>query len=83
MIQKTLEQTQKELPDLLDAVEKGEDVVVVREGQHFRLSLVLREPVQESFLSPIVVDPEVLEGNWTWATGEDGQLEFRAKRETP
>lgn len=56
MTEKTLEQAQKELPDLLDAVENGEDVVVV--------------------------DPEVLEGNWTWDTGEAGQLEFRSRRET-
>jgi hypothetical protein len=83
MIQKTLEQTQKELPDLLDAVEKGEDVVVVHEGQRFRLSLVPRDSARKSTPAPIAVDPEVLEGNWTWATGEDGQLQFHAKRETP
>jgi hypothetical protein len=56
MAEKILEQAQKDLPDLLDAVEIGEDVVVV--------------------------DPDVLDGNWTWITGEDGQLEFRARRET-
>ena len=81
MTEKTLEQAQKELPDLLDAVENGEEVVVVREGQHFRLSLVLAEPSQKPSASPIAVDPEVLEGNWTWGTGKDGHLEFRARRE--
>lgn len=65
---------------LLDAVEKGETVVVERKGTRFRLSLIPAEH-ETSATSPVQVhDPEVLAGNWTWVGDADGQLQFRARR---
>lgn len=83
MAQRTLEQAKRELSDLLDAAEKGEVVVVVRDEHRFRLTLIPPERAVMAAPSPIAVDPEVLEGNWTWGTGADGQLEFRPRGETP
>lgn len=65
---------------LLDAVEKGEAVIVERKGARFRLSLVLPEPVGSPASPVLVEDPEVLSGNWTWAGDRDGQLQFRPRR---
>lgn len=82
MTRLSAKRAQEELPRLLDAVEQGEEVLVERGGRRFRLSLVLAEPDGPTGTSPLVVDdPEVLSGNWSWVAGEDGQLEFRARRE--
>lgn len=70
----------KEFFRLLDAVEKGEAVIVERKGARFRLSLVSPEPIRTPASPVVVADPEVLSGNWTWLGDRDGQLQFRPRR---
>jgi antitoxin (DNA-binding transcriptional repressor) of toxin-antitoxin stability system len=79
----TASDARQELFRLLDAVEKGEAVVVERRGVRFRLSLL--EPAERKHASgsasPVEVsDPDVLSGNWTWSGDQDGQLQFRPRR---
>lgn len=65
---------------MLDAVEKGETVIVERKGTRFRLSLIEAEPESAPTPPVEITDPDVLSGNWTWVGDEDGQLQFRARR---
>lgn len=66
---------------LLDAVENGETVIVERKGTRFQLSLIEAEPETGPAAPVRITDPEVLSGNWTWVGDDDGQLQFRARRE--
>ncbi|MFN7959859.1 MAG: hypothetical protein U0002_01175 [Thermoanaerobaculia bacterium] len=77
MTKVSAQQASSYLLDLLDAVEQGEEVVVERAGREFRLSLVQHPAQTEPIL--IIEDPDVLSGEWTWAAGEDGQLDFQAQ----
>ncbi|HEX4953018.1 MAG TPA: hypothetical protein VF017_06455 [Thermoanaerobaculia bacterium] len=79
MTKVSAQQASADLLDLLDAVEQGEEVVVEREGREFRLSLV--PPAAEKPEALLIIeDPDVLSGEWTWAAGHDGQLEFQPRR---
>ena len=62
---------------LLDAAERGEDVVLERHGVRFRL---VREDGLPQALpdSPLIVaDPSLLEQDWTWAPDASGDLQFK------
>lgn len=75
---------QEDFLELLDAVELGEDVVVERQGRQFRLSLVSTQLPAERSRSPrLTADPEVLTGDWTWVSNDEGQLCFRARGGKP
>jgi hypothetical protein len=74
-------EAQKDLLRLLDAVEQGEEVVVEHGGQRFRLSLVLPATTKKLSSPLIIEDAEVLSGNWTWVSDQEGRLQFRARRE--
>ena len=70
-----------QLSHLLDEVEQGEEVVVERRGVRFRLVLDV-SPREDIPPSPLIIDdPEVLAGNWTWRSAENGQLVFQAREE--
>lgn len=72
-------EAQKDLLRLLDAVEQGEEVVVELGGRRFRLSLV-PPATTKAVSSPLIIeDAEVLSGNWTWVSDEEGRLQFRAR----
>jgi antitoxin (DNA-binding transcriptional repressor) of toxin-antitoxin stability system len=74
-------EAQKDFLRLLDAVEQGEEVVVEHGGRRFRLSLV-PPATTKTVSSPLIIeDTEVLSGNWTWVSDEEGRLQFRARRE--
>ena len=65
---------------LLDAAERGENVVLERHGVRFKLVLEASKAV-ELPSSLVVDDPEVLQGDWTWTSDEKGQLQFKARDE--
>jgi hypothetical protein len=65
---------------LLDAAEKGEEVILERRGARFRLSL---DPPSRQEIPPsplIVEDPDILSGDWTWRAETDGELTFTPRR---
>ena len=64
---------------LLDAAERGEQVVLERHGVRFKLVLEAAEVVETPAAVLIVNDPEVLQGDWTWTSDEQGQLQFQAR----
>jgi len=68
---------------LLDAAERGEEVILDRRGKRFRLiadASALSAPPP----SPLVVrDADVLSGQWHWSADANGQLEFEAERTQP
>lgn len=67
---------------LLDAVQRGEDVTIERDGARFRL-VSADAPTDDAIQTPFArVDVAVLDGNWTWAADEDGQLQFRIAEES-
>ena len=81
MARYTASDARRQFFHLLDAAEKGEEVVLERHGVRFRLVLD-GLPADESSTSPLIIkDEEVLSGNWTWGTDEEGHLEFRPRGE--
>lgn len=87
MLRTTASQARKDLFRLLDAVERGEEVVLERKGVRFRLSRDEGSGVQGSDAqevaeprSPVIIeDPTLLSGEWTWVSDEDGQLTFQPR----
>jgi len=66
--------------DLLDQAEQGEPVFIERKGVRFLLSVERSElPADRGGPFFTAVDPDVLGGNWTWASGRKG-LAFKARR---
>jgi hypothetical protein len=61
---------------LLDAAERGEEVILERRDTRFRLTVV-EEPAG-TVTTPIlrIRDPDVLAGEWYWVSDEDGELHF-------
>ena len=74
-------EARQEFFHLLDAVERGEAVIVERKGVRFRLTLVPPEPAADSASPVVVEDPDVLSGNWTWVGDREGQLQFQPRRQ--
>jgi antitoxin (DNA-binding transcriptional repressor) of toxin-antitoxin stability system len=66
--------------DLLDEAQRGDAVVIERHGVRFTLSAE-EQPVQPAAGGPLFasVDPDVLSGQWTWASTAKG-LRFRPRR---
>lgn len=82
MVRTTATQARKDFFRLLDAVERGEEVVLERKGVRFRLSredTAATSEVSEPRPRVVIRDPAVLSGQWTWAADEDGQLVFVAR----
>ena len=71
----------RQFSGLLDAAERGEEVVLERHGVRFRLTLDPSTPEPASSSPLIIEDEDVLSGNWTWATDEQGRLKFSARDE--
>lgn len=80
MICYTASGARKELFRILDSVENGEDIIVMRRGVRFRISLDPAHELEPGLQEPLEVeDQDVLSGEWTWTAREDGQLEFQPK----
>jgi prevent-host-death family protein len=65
---------------VLDLAERGEDVVVERRGTRFRLVRVdePRRPSTKKY--GWSVDEALLDGDWHWEPGADGQLALVATK---
>lgn len=72
----TAAQARQNLSRLLDAAERGEEVVVERRGVRFRIVAEAAEPVAPPDRPLLVADDAVLSGEWHWEAGPDGDLAF-------
>lgn len=72
-------QARQHLAELLDAAERGEPVIIERRGVRFALGTAATK-VRAKRVKPLfeVVDPALLDGQWTWESGPDG-LSFLAR----
>lgn len=80
MTRVTATAARRDLFHLLDAAERGEEVILERRGARFRLSLEKPEAVDVPASPLVVEDPDVLEGQWTWQASAEGDLTFRPRR---
>lgn len=62
----------RQLFHLLDAAERGEEVIVERRGVRFRLTRESDPPPAPTDEPLLVCDPALLDGQWTWSP--DGAL---------
>lgn len=78
MARYTATDARRQLFDLLDAAEQGQEVILERRGKRFRLIL---EPKKiQNHENPILFMDEILEsGEWTWSSDNQGQLGFKEK----
>lgn len=80
----TATDARKQFFHLLDAAERGEEVVLERHGVRFKLTLDVSQ-VDKSHKDEAaftVEDTALLEGNWTWVSDEHGQLQFSVPDDT-
>ena len=76
----TSSQVRERLADVLDAVERGEDVVIERRGVRFAIRTEgQRPPARRRQPLVDIVDPAVAEGEWTWTWRSRG-LAFTPRR---
>jgi hypothetical protein len=69
------------MAEILDAVERGETIVVERRGTRFRLSAErAHETRRRRTPQPLfeIVDPAVEAGQWTWAWSP-GRMTFKSR----
>lgn len=83
MARTTMAQARQNLSRLLDAAERGEEVVVERRGVRFRIVIDAAAPPEAVARPDLVADEAVLSGEWRWSTGPDGELGFVDEREDP
>jgi hypothetical protein len=76
----TSSQVRERLADVLDAAERGEEVVIERRGVRYFIRAERAKPATRA-RKPLVdvVDPAVAAGEWTWTWKADG-LAFSSKR---
>jgi hypothetical protein len=78
----TVAMVRERLSDALDSALGGEPVFIERKGITYRLSVEpVKKPRKARKPTIEVLDPAVLEGQWTW-DWVDGQLQFRARSES-
>jgi prevent-host-death family protein len=78
MARYTATEARRQLFDLLDAAEQGQEVILERRGKRFKL--ILEVQPTKPHKNPVVFMDETLEsGEWTWASDSEGQLEFKTK----
>jgi prevent-host-death family protein len=79
MARVTASEARRQFFRLLDAAERGEDVVLERKGVRFRLVVVEDDTEARPAESPIAVtDARVLSGEWHWDLDSEGNLIFAA-----
>jgi hypothetical protein len=76
----TSSQVRERLADVLDAAERGEEVVIERRGVRYFIRAERSKPAARA-RKPLVdvLDPAVGAGEWTWTWKADG-LAFSSKR---
>jgi antitoxin (DNA-binding transcriptional repressor) of toxin-antitoxin stability system len=78
----TVAMVRERLSDALDSALSGEPVFIERKGVTYRLSVEYAKKPRKTRKPMIeVLDPAVLEGQWTW-DWVDGQLPFRARSQS-
>jgi antitoxin (DNA-binding transcriptional repressor) of toxin-antitoxin stability system len=77
----TSSQVRERLADVLDAAERGEEVVVERRGVRFVIRAERARRSGRNARQPMIeiLDPAVAEGAWTW-TFKSAGLTFLSKR---
>jgi hypothetical protein len=77
----TSSQVRERLADVLDAAERGEEVIIERRGVRYsvRAERVNRSARRGRRPLVSIVDPAVAAGEWTWTWKPDG-LTFSSKR---
>ena len=76
----TSSQVRARLADVLDAAERGEEVIIERRGVRYSIRAERTSPAGRRRKPLIdVVDPAVAAGEWTWKSNADG-LTFSPKR---
>ena len=84
MTRLTATEARRQLFKLLDAVERGEDVVLERAGVRFRLTLDAKPGTEQAPSSPLIVeDAALLDGDWSWRTDAQGDLVFQPGGDAP
>jgi antitoxin (DNA-binding transcriptional repressor) of toxin-antitoxin stability system len=76
----TSSQVRERLADVLDAAERGEEVIIERRGVRYFVRAE-RATLAPRTRKPLIriLDPGVAAGEWTWAWNADG-LTFSSKR---
>lgn len=76
----TSSQVRERLADVLDAAERGEEVIIERRGVRYFIRAE-RAKADRRTRTPLIsrVDPGVAAGEWTWTWKADG-LAFSSKR---
>jgi len=62
---------------LLNAAERGEEVELDRKGVRFRLIVDPGTGIEPPASPLIIDDPDVLSGEWTWVSEDEGQFKFQ------
>ncbi len=77
----TVGMVRERLSEALDEAQRGEPVVIQRQGVQYRLTVEPARPRRKKAAAPRIeiVDPAVAGGQWTW-DWSDGQLEFQPRR---
>jgi prevent-host-death family protein len=68
----TAAQARQHFSELLDAAERGEQVVIERRGVRFVLAPQRRRPRQKKVALLEILDPAIESGQWTWEAGPKG-----------
>ena len=78
MARYTATDARRQLFNLLDAAEQGQEIILERRGKRFKL--ILEPQKAQSNKNPMIFMDENLEsGQWTWGSDDDGQLQFKTK----
>jgi antitoxin (DNA-binding transcriptional repressor) of toxin-antitoxin stability system len=65
-------QARMRMAEVLDSAERGESVVIERQGIRFQVLATKPKPVRKRAPTLEILDPSVARGDWTWAEGPKG-----------
>jgi antitoxin (DNA-binding transcriptional repressor) of toxin-antitoxin stability system len=78
----TVSQARMRISEVLDCAERGEAVIIDRQGVRFEVVLAKAKTKAPRKRAPVlrVLDPAVAAGDWTWSHGPDGLTFVPGKR---
>jgi prevent-host-death family protein len=78
----TVSQARMRISEVLDSAERGEPVIIDRQGVTFEVVLAKPKPKAPRKRAPIlkILDPAVDAGDWTWSQGPGGFAFVPGKR---
>jgi antitoxin (DNA-binding transcriptional repressor) of toxin-antitoxin stability system len=68
----TVAQARMRIAEVLDSAERGESVVIERQGIRFQVLASKPKPARKRAALLEILDPSVAAGNWTWTEGPGG-----------